>query len=67
MLKTREPNVVGFLILFHYVPTLLPAKAAGVLPKYLGFSCANFTFIIAVFTDLHYGENAWTDWGPRQD
>jgi hypothetical protein len=68
MLKTCERNVVGFLILFlTFPPTLLPAKAAGVLPKYLGFSSANSTFRIAVFTDLHYGENAWTDWGPRQD
>ncbi|KAK4798433.1 hypothetical protein SAY86_030759 [Trapa natans] len=22
---------------------------------------------IALFADLHFGENAWTDWGPRQD
>lgn len=25
------------------------------------------TFKIALFADLHYGENAWTDWGPQQD
>lgn len=24
-------------------------------------------FKISVFADLHFGENAWTDWGPRQD
>ncbi|KAK4837652.1 hypothetical protein QYF36_007295 [Acer negundo] len=24
-------------------------------------------FKIALFADLHFGENAWTDWGPRQD
>jgi hypothetical protein len=24
-------------------------------------------FKIALFADLHYGENAWTDWGPAQD
>ncbi|RZC80770.1 hypothetical protein C5167_043344 [Papaver somniferum] len=22
---------------------------------------------MALFSDLHYGENAWTDWGPQQD
>ncbi|KAL5222473.1 hypothetical protein ABZP36_027186 [Zizania latifolia] len=22
---------------------------------------------VALFADLHYGENAWTDWGPAQD
>ncbi|KAI1798381.1 Metallo-dependent phosphatase [Ganoderma leucocontextum] len=25
------------------------------------------TFKIAVFSDLHYGENPWDDWGPQQD
>lgn len=25
------------------------------------------SFKIAIFTDLHYGENAWDAWGPRQD
>ncbi|KAL0926864.1 hypothetical protein M5K25_003117 [Dendrobium thyrsiflorum] len=24
-------------------------------------------FRIALFADLHYGENAWDDWGPKQD
>ncbi|GIZ49637.1 hypothetical protein CKM354_001266600 [Cercospora kikuchii] len=25
------------------------------------------TFQIAVFADLHFGENAWDQWGPQQD
>ncbi|GMH18695.1 hypothetical protein Nepgr_020536 [Nepenthes gracilis] len=25
------------------------------------------SFKIALFADLHFGENAWTDWGPQQD
>lgn len=25
------------------------------------------TFKIALFADLHFGEDAWTDWGPLQD
>ncbi|KAL3693575.1 hypothetical protein R1sor_007226 [Riccia sorocarpa] len=25
------------------------------------------TFKIAIMADLHYGENAWTSWGPEQD
>jgi hypothetical protein len=25
------------------------------------------SFRAAIFADLHYGENAWTDWGPAQD
>ncbi|KAA8518095.1 hypothetical protein F0562_015569 [Nyssa sinensis] len=28
---------------------------------------AGESFKIALFADLHFGENAWTDWGPRQD
>jgi hypothetical protein len=24
-------------------------------------------FKVSLFADLHYGENAWTDWGPAQD
>ncbi|KVI08580.1 Metallophosphoesterase domain-containing protein [Cynara cardunculus var. scolymus] len=25
------------------------------------------SFKVALFADLHFGENAWTDWGPQQD
>ncbi|KAG1722224.1 Metallo-dependent phosphatase-like protein [Suillus paluster] len=25
------------------------------------------TFKLTVFSDLHYGENPWDDWGPKQD
>ncbi|KAK5662639.1 hypothetical protein OQA88_8554 [Cercophora sp. LCS_1] len=25
------------------------------------------TFQISIFSDLHFGENAWTSWGPQQD
>ncbi|TCD68154.1 hypothetical protein EIP91_011432 [Steccherinum ochraceum] len=28
---------------------------------------ADGTFKITVFSDLHYGENAWDVWGPQQD
>lgn len=24
-------------------------------------------FRIAIFADLHFGEDTWTDWGPHQD
>lgn len=34
--------------------------------KVLQFSSES-RFKIALFADLHYGENAWTDWGPVQD
>nr|XP_043634505.1 probable inactive purple acid phosphatase 16 [Erigeron canadensis] len=25
------------------------------------------SFKVALFADLHFGENGWTDWGPKQD
>ncbi|CAJ1967647.1 unnamed protein product [Sphenostylis stenocarpa] len=28
---------------------------------------AGAAFKIGLFADLHFGENAWTEWGPRQD
>ena len=28
---------------------------------------AGAAFKIAVFADLHFGENAWSDWGPDHD
>ncbi|XP_047330871.1 probable inactive purple acid phosphatase 16 [Impatiens glandulifera] len=34
--------------------------------KYLQLS-AGEPFKIALFADLHFGEDAWTDWGPQQD
>ncbi|XP_077240184.1 putative inactive purple acid phosphatase 16 isoform X1 [Tasmannia lanceolata] len=34
--------------------------------KTLGFS-SDSSFKITLFADLHYGEAAWTEWGPQQD
>ncbi|KAK9154768.1 hypothetical protein Sjap_002248 [Stephania japonica] len=31
------------------------------------FSSRSSSFKIALFADLHYGEDAWTAWGPLQD
>lgn len=28
---------------------------------------AGTSFKVALFADLHFGEDAWTDWGPKQD
>lgn len=28
---------------------------------------AGAPFKVALFADLHFGENTWTDWGPLQD
>lgn len=32
-----------------------------------GVSSDSGRFKIALFADLHYGENSWTEWGPAQD
>eukprot|EP01018_Ginkgo_biloba_P037451 Gb_11683 [translate_table: standard] len=41
-------------------------RTNGIDTKRLGFA-PDSNFKIAVFADLHYGENAWTDSGPLQD
>lgn len=33
----------------------------------LRFRSGSPSFNIALFADLHFGEDAWTDWGPLQD
>lgn len=33
----------------------------------LGTKRQGAPFRIAMFADLHFGEDAWTDWGPGQD
>lgn len=43
------------------------AQEEGFLRTALISSPSSSTFKIALFADLHYGENAWTDWGPLQD
>ncbi|KAL2634573.1 hypothetical protein R1flu_006052 [Riccia fluitans] len=34
---------------------------------HLGVKGSDRTFKIAIMADLHYGETAWTSWGPHQD
>lgn len=41
-------------------------RVGTVVGKRLRFS-SSATFRIALFADLHYGENAWDVWGPKQD
>ncbi|XP_059074085.1 probable inactive purple acid phosphatase 16 [Cryptomeria japonica] len=52
------------LVCFHLL-LILAANAQA--QKTLGFTSANSSFKIAIFADLHYGENAWSDWGPQND
>ncbi|AQK65024.1 putative UDP-arabinopyranose mutase 5 [Zea mays] len=45
-------------------PTTEHADAKGRPPLWFG---PGGVFKVALFADLHYGEDAWTDWGPAQD
>lgn len=52
------------LILVHIIGHLGTQFAYGLKhlqPRKTG------SFKIAIFADLHFGENAWSDWGPEQD
>lgn len=35
--------------------------------NYLQVPSQGLPFKIALFADLHFGEDAWTNWGPQQD
>ncbi|KAF6160145.1 hypothetical protein GIB67_016581 [Kingdonia uniflora] len=48
-------SLVCFLLLFT------------VANSHLQFSSSGAAFKIMLFADLHYGKDAWTDWGPLQD
>ncbi|XP_062230982.1 probable inactive purple acid phosphatase 16 [Phragmites australis] len=47
-------------------PTEHGQHSADALRPPLRFASAG-VFKVALFADLHYGEDAWTDWGPAQD
>ncbi|KAK1776637.1 Metallo-dependent phosphatase [Copromyces sp. CBS 386.78] len=47
-------------------PTPTPSSSDLLEPPPLTFSKGN-TFQISIFQDLHFGENAWEEWGPLQD
>ncbi|PIA48289.1 hypothetical protein AQUCO_01400705v1 [Aquilegia coerulea] len=76
----KERRTISFTVLFSLLTIAIAYQEAGnhddeeeysfilqkTPEKYLQLS-SNGSFKIAVFADLHYGENAWTDWGPIQD
>ncbi|GMY19077.1 probable inactive purple acid phosphatase 16 isoform X1 [Fagus crenata] len=62
-----------FSLYFHFILTVgfdyqvlaLPTASSSEM-RYLQMR-AGAPFKIALFADLHFGENAWTEWGPQQD
>lgn len=53
-LKSQEDALLGMA---------LPGMTSGEIR----FKDDSSSFKIAIFADLHYGENAWELWGPLQD
>lgn len=61
---------ICFLIILLFIPTVRCAEDQRVvaLPTTPGDALqVNTPFKIALFADLHFGEDAWTEWGPQQD
>ncbi|KAK9062194.1 hypothetical protein SSX86_019380 [Deinandra increscens subsp. villosa] len=54
-----------FLILHNSVP--VRPEDEGQHEKKLGLQFTGSSFKVALFADLHFGENAWSDWGPDHD
>ncbi|CAM8905979.1 unnamed protein product [Rhodiola kirilowii] len=54
-----------FICYYLLLVLLHPSTAAAQVIHETASGCSAFR--IALFADLHFGENAWTDWGPRQD
>ena len=61
----------GALVDLHLNPPEARAADAITLNPYPNKPRLTFrkdgTFKITVFSDLHFGENPWDDWGPVQD
>ncbi|KAI6370113.1 hypothetical protein MCOR25_004281 [Pyricularia grisea] len=62
---------VGLVLLIAASSLKLLASAEAVSKKELTNDPLKFnkdgTFHISIFGDLHFGENAWDQWGPQQD
>ncbi|XP_011622998.2 probable inactive purple acid phosphatase 16 isoform X1 [Amborella trichopoda] len=69
-MRKREKGKMGCWGLYCF---LLLIPSWGVRNKVwaekegLKFSQNSELFRVGVFADLHFGEDAWTDWGPSQD
>lgn len=61
--------VVAIVCISLLMVTAIAAFASSSLPlSNLGVGFNNkSSFKIAMFADLHFGENAWEAWGPAQD
>ncbi|CAO2829061.1 unnamed protein product [Amaranthus hypochondriacus] len=64
--QTRRHNIHQLFFILLQILVLLSSHLTFGLkilqPRKVGSS-----FKIAIFADLHFGENSWTNWGPKQD
>lgn len=62
----RRQNIYQLFFILLQILVLLSSHSTFGLkilqPRKVGSS-----FKIAIFADLHFGENTWTNWGPKQD
>lgn len=64
-----KSNVVAIVYISLLMVTAIAAFPSSSLPLSnvgVGFNNKS-SFKIAMFADLHFGENAWEAWGPAQD
>ncbi|KAL8341794.1 hypothetical protein RB601_005357 [Gaeumannomyces tritici] len=59
------PGLIRHLLGLSQIPLVSP-PLGGRGPDSLQFK-EDGTFQISIFNDLHFGENAWDQWGPQQD
>lgn len=57
-------NALSLINLYLYLPSIM---TVGETPEINAQMRAGAPFKIVLFADLHFGESAWTDWGPLQD
>lgn len=62
---------ISSVVLFYLILILLNLEIFAVVQSSDGNNLVmrddGKPFKIALFADLHFGEDAWTQWGPRQD
>lgn len=61
------PLLVFLLLNLFFVSDCCANEVSSYMDKSPLRMVSGSGFKIALFADLHYGENAWTDWGPAQD
>ncbi|XP_057506193.1 probable inactive purple acid phosphatase 16 isoform X1 [Actinidia eriantha] len=60
-------SLTSFSLLLHFILAVECTLSLRTSPENQLRLAPGAPFKIALFADLHFGENAWTDWGPRQD